>query len=243
MRFKAFRTAGLLLMVAALAALPLACAPEPETADKPATAEPQERAFVRFVNATTYTQPVDVYMDNTKVLPEVNRDRATDYSEWPADRHEIALRVAGSAAPSVTNSESLSAKERYTVVGFSKSDGTPGVAVFRDNEAQPEAGKARIRLIHVADGAAELGVYPTGGKDSFLDGVNYSDESSADVDPGVKALEIRKQGEKVVALKIPELSLEPGKTYTIVVAADQDRKLRAIQLEHTPGLQQQGAIR
>ena len=243
MRFKAFRSAGLLLMVAALAALPLSCAPEPDTADKPVTAEPQERAFVRFVNATTYTQPVDVYMDDTKVLPEVNRDRATDYSEWPAERHEIALRVVGSAAPSVTNSESLSPQERYTVVGFSKNDGTPGVAVFRDNEAQPEAGKARIRLIHVADGAAELGVFPTGGKDSFLDGVNYSDESSADVDPGIKALEIRKQGEKVVALKLPELSLEPGKTYTFVVAADQDRKLRAIQLENIPGLPQQGAIR
>jgi hypothetical protein len=135
----------------------------------------------------------------------------------------------------------LSAQEHYTVVGFSKADGTPGVVVFHDSDSQPEAGKARIRLIHVADGAAELGVFAAGGKDSLLDGVNYSDESSADVDPGIRMLEIRKEGEKVVAVKIPEVSLQAGKTYTIVIAADQDRKLRAIQLDNT-GLQQ-GSIR
>jgi hypothetical protein len=72
--------------------------------------------------------------------------------------------------------------------------------------------------------------------------VNYSGESSAEVDPGARTFEIRKQGEKLVALKIPELALEAGKTYTFVIAADQDRKLRAIQLENTPGLQQ-GSIR
>jgi hypothetical protein len=225
----------------ALAVLPLACAPKTDTTDKAAPAAKQH-ALVRFVNATTYTEPVDIYLDEAKVLPEVNRDRVTDYSEWEADRHEIGLRVAGSPTPAATNSESLNANEHYTVVGFSKADGTPGVAVFRDEAAQPDAGKARIRLIHVADGASELGVYPSGAKDSLLDGVNYSNESSADVDPGARTFEIRKQGEKVVAVKIPELTLQAGKTYTIVIAADQDRKLRAIQLENTPGLQQ-GAIR
>lgn len=240
MRFKAFPAARWLIAMAAIAVLPLACAPKPDATDKPATPV-QEHALVRFVNATIYTEPVDVYLDEAKVLPGVNRDRVTDYSDWPADRHEIELRVAGNLASSATDSESLSAQERYTVVGFSKADGTPGVEVFHDKEGPPEAGKARIRLIHVADGAAELGVFPSGGKDSLLDGVNYSSESSADVDPGIRMLEIRKQGEKVVAVKIPELSLQAGKTYTIVIAADQDRKLRAIQLENT-GLQQ-GSIR
>jgi hypothetical protein len=225
-----------------LAVLPLACAPKTDTTDDKTAPVAKEHALVRFVNATTYTEPVDVYLDEAKVLPEVNRDRVTDYSEWEAARHEIGLRVAGNATPAATNSESLSANEHYTVVGFNKADGTPGVAVFRDEEAQPGAGKARIRLIHVADGAAELGVYPSGAKDSLLDGVNYSGESSAEVDPGARTFEIRKQGEKLVALKIPELALEAGKTYTFVIAADQDRKLRAIQLENTPGLQQ-GSIR
>ena len=86
----------------------------------------------------------------------------------------------------------------------------------------------------MADGAAELGVFPSEGKESFLDSVNYNDESSADVDPGPRILEIRKEGEKIVALKLPQIPLEVGKTYTIIVAADQDRKLHAIQVDSTP---------
>jgi hypothetical protein len=241
MRFKASLTTRWLVAVAAIAVLPLACAPKPESTDKAASPAAQEHALVRFVNATAYADPVDVYLDEAKVLPEVNRDRVTDYSPWKAERHEIELRVAGNVSSSAKDSENLSAQEHYTVIGFSKADGTPGVAVFHDSASQPEAGKARIRLIHVADGAAELGVFPGGGKDSLLDGVNYSDETSADIDPGLRTLEIRKEGEKVVAVKIPELSLQAGKTYTFVITADQDRKLRALQLENK-GLQQ-GSIR
>jgi len=242
MKFKAFRTARWLFVLAAIAVVPLACAPKPETKDNTAApAAAEKHALVRFVNATTYTEPVDVYLDEAKVLPAVGRDKVTDYSEWAAKRHEVELRVVGNVSSSAKDSENLNAEEHYTVVGYSKADGTPAVEVFHDKDSQPEAGKARIRLIHVADGAKELGIFPAGGKDSVLNGVNYSDESSADVDPGIRMLEVRKQGEKVVAVKIPELSLQAGKTYTIIIAADQDRKLRAIQLENT-GLQQ-GSIR
>ena len=238
-RIRRFATSFFAL--AAVTLLPVACATKPETTDTSKTAPPQENALVRFVNATTFKEPVEVYVDEAKVLPDIAKDKVTDYSEWPSQGHDIGLRAAGAPTPAASNSQSLSSGERYTVVGYSRTDGTPAVAVFRDS-AVPEAGKARIRLIHVADGSAELGVYPSGVKDSFLDGVNYSDESSADVDPGVRALEIRKDGEKVVAVKVPELSLEAGQTYTFVVATGQDRKLRAIQLEN-PDSTKQGSNR
>ena len=239
-RIRRFATS--LFALAAVTLLPLACATKPETTDISKTAPAQEHALVRFVNATTFTKPVEVYVDEAKVLPDITKDKVTGYSEWPSQGHEIGLRAADTPTPAASSSERLSSGERYTVVGYSRTDGTPAVAVFHDGSVQPEAGKARIRLIHVADGSAELGVYPSGAKDSLLDGVNYSDESSADVDPGVRSLEIRKDGEKVVAVKVPELSLEAGQTYTFVVATGQDRKLRAIQLEN-PESTKQGSNR
>lgn len=232
MRMKAFRSTHLIAL-AMLALLPLACTTEPDkVAETDAErAEVRETALVRFVNATS--EPVDVYSDQAKIIPSVEKDKVTDYSEWDAKRHDIEVRPSGTDRPATANSESLSAGQHYTVVGFSKMDGTPGVAVFADKDAQPEVGKAGIRLIHVADGADELGVFSAGAKDSLVDGVNYNSESFVEVDPAVRSLEIRKQGEKIAALKIPDLTLEPGKTYTIVVATDQDRKLRVIQLENT----------
>jgi len=223
-----------LVVWVALTLLPWACSPTQKDGTARTTPPPAEHALVRFVNATAYTQPVDVYLDEAKVLPEVSKDKVTEYSEWAAKKHDVKLKVEGNLAATAKKSESLDSGKHYTVVGFSKVDGTPAVSIFTDSSSTPDAGKARIRLIHVADGAAELGVFPSEGKESFLDSVNYNDESSADVDPGPRILEIRKEGEKIVALKLPQIPLEVGKTYTIIVAADQDRKLHAIQVDSTP---------
>lgn len=235
MRTKAFRLARGLIAGTVLALLPVACAPKTENTETTPTgkAEARETALVRFVNATTYTEPVDVYVDEMKVIPAIEKDKVTDYSEWNAERHEIGVRPAGNNQQLATNSEGLSAGKHYTVVGYTKIDGTPGVAVFPDDKDKPEAGKAGIRLIHVADGADDLAVYPAGGKDSLVNGVDYDSDSFVQVDPGVRSLEIRKGNEKITTLKIPELSLQPGQTYTIVVATDQNRKLHAIQLDNT----------
>jgi hypothetical protein len=234
MRVKAFRLVKVMFVVTLLTTLPIACnrkADENKETPVAKNAEVRDYALVRFVNATAYSEPVDVYVDEMKVIPAVGKDKATDYNDWEAKRHEIAVRVANADKPAATNSEGLSAGKHYTVIAFSKADGTPAVSVFTDKEPEPGSGKAKIRLIHVADGADELGVFLAGAKDSLVNGVNYNTDSVVDVDPSVRSLEIRKEGEKVVALNIPELSLEPGKTTTIVVASDQDRKLRAIKLD------------
>ena len=115
-------------------------------------------ALVRFVNATAYTQPVDVYLDEAKVLPEVSKDKVTEYSEWAAKKHDVKLKVEGNLAATAKKSESLDSGKHYTVVGFSKVDGTPAVSIFTDSSSTPDAGKARIRLIHaVTDGLAKSG--------------------------------------------------------------------------------------
>jgi hypothetical protein len=225
MRTHASRRAGEVIALAALALLQSACAPKPEPANGVGI---RENALVRFVNVTTLRKPVDLYVDDAKALSDISSDEVTDYNEWLAERHDFELRTAGNAKPLATNSENLSAGERYTVVGFNKTDGTSGVAVFRENVSQPETGKARIRLIHVADGADELDVFPAGAKDSIGEGFSYKTDSSAEIDPDVTSLEIRKGGEERVWVKVSDLSLEAGRTYTIVVAVDTDHNPRAI---------------
>lgn len=230
MSFTAFYQRLLSFMVLALL---VACTPKPDPADTEAVnAEARKNALIRFVNVTTYAEPVDLYLDDARALPSVGKDKATDYSEQSAERHEIGLRIPSNPTPVVTDSESLGAGERYTVVGFTKMDGAPGIVVFRDDVSQPEAGKARIRLIHVAEGASDLDIYPSGAKESVVDGVHYNSDSWVEVDPGVKSLEIRREGENVAALNLPGLTLAPGKTYTIVVAADENRNLRVVPLEN-----------
>jgi hypothetical protein len=234
MRTNAFRIACDLIMLTGVALLPLACASKPEPGDIAAMgAVFHENALVRFVNATTFKESVDLYRGEIKALNEVGRDKVTDYNEWLADRHDIELRTTGNSKPIATNSERLSAGERYTVVGYEKTNGTSGVAVFRDNAFKTESGKSRIRLIHVADGADELDVFPTGSDDSILEGVSYKTDSSAEIDPDVRSLDIRKDGEEMVSLQVPDLTLEAGKTYTIVVTAEGEDTLRVIHADNS----------
>jgi hypothetical protein len=237
MRTNAFRMAADLIVLAAVTLLPLACASKPQGGDRAAMgADIRENALVRFVNATGVEEPVDLYLDETKALLEVGRDKVTDYNEWPADRHDIELRTSGNPKSIATNSERLSTGERYTVVGYNRANGTSGVAVFRDNVSQTESGMARIRLIHVAHGADELDVFPKGSSDSIIEGVSYKTDRSAEIAPSVKSLEIR--GGKTASIEVPDLTLEAGKTYTIVVAADADHTLRAIQTENVPPIRE-----
>jgi hypothetical protein len=228
-----FRVSTEMITLIALAVLPVACSSKAGNTDTVLGADLRENALVRFVNVTAHKEPMDLYLDDTKTSPAVGQDRVTDYQQSLAERHDIELRIAGEAKTLAMNSEKLRGGERYTVVAFNKTDGTSGVAVFRDNVSQPESGKARIRLIHVAAGADELDVAPAGAGSAVLARVDYKSDGSVEVDPRVKSLEIRKEGERNVAAMISDLSLEAGKTYTIVVAADAEHRLRAIPMEPT----------
>ena len=88
--------------------------------------------------------------------------------------------------------------------------------VFTDDIVTPEAGKARVRVIHAAADIDAVNVYAKGGKDSLFDGVDFhSTTSYKDVDPSMTTLELKDKNNKVVAT--PSVSIEAGKSYTIVV--------------------------
>ena len=228
---RTFRILPKMAVLVAIALLPPACGAR-RPGDSAGAAAFRENALVRFVNATTFDQPVDLYRDETRVLSDVRKDEASGYADWLAERHDIELRFLTSRTPIAANSEVLIAGQRYTVVGFDKTDGKSGVAVFRENVAPPEKGKSRLRLIHVADGVDGLAVFPSGSAKPLVDGVDYKTDISAEIAPDVKSLEIRKEGSPIVAVRIQDLALEAGKSYTIIVAADADHKLRAIQVEN-----------
>src|SRR5438128_1718465 len=115
MRTTAPRIAGQWSLLAALALLPWACAPTPGQNGTAANVVGiRENAQVRFVNATAFLEPVDLYRDETKVLSEVGKDEVSNYNDWLAERHDIELRTPGSAKSIAANSEVLSPGQRYT---------------------------------------------------------------------------------------------------------------------------------
>jgi len=192
-----------------------------KTSEAPAGTDVAKRnnALVRLVNART--DQVDVYFGDVKAFAEVDGQKITPYSELPAERHDLKVLPTGKApvTPTVaTNSEGLSEGMHYTVVAFTKKDGTPGVTLFKDELTSPSNGKARVRVINVAAGVEEVDVYPAGQKDTLAKGVNFNSATGyTEVDPSIKTVEIHRSGDKQVAASIPDLALSAGKTYTLFV--------------------------
>jgi hypothetical protein len=205
-----------------------------KTSEAPAGNEVAKRnnALVRVVNARD--DQVDIYFGDMKAFTEVGAEKVTPYSELPAERHDLKLLPAGKDAttsPLATNSEGLSEGMHYTVVAFKNKDGSSGVNLFKDDLINTTNGKARVRVINVATGVDEVDVYPAGQKDVLAKGVNFNSATGyKEVDPSIKSVEVHKKGDKQVAASIPDLSLSPGKTYTLFVLNDSNA-LKVIPVE------------
>jgi hypothetical protein len=119
----------------------------------------------------------------------------------------------------------------YTAVAFKNKDGSAGITLFKDDLTNPSNGKARLRIINVATGVDEVDVYPLGQKDTLVKGVDFNSATGyQEVDPSIKTLEIHKKGNKEVAATVPDLTLLPGKTYTLFVL-NEANAIKAIPVE------------
>jgi hypothetical protein len=230
MRLKGFHLSLVLVVLAAVAIAPAACKRD-RSEDQAGVPAQKERVFVRFVNATAHPEPVALYLDKVAVASDVAPDKVTPFMETDARRHVVEVRSNDPKHPAATNSENFAAGEYYTVVGYSNKEGAPEVAIFEEKRTEPATGKARIHVIHMAPGVEDLDVYSAGSKDALAESIDFNTSSYVEVDPTVRSIEIKREGEGVVSLLIDNLTLTPGDTHTIIVEADKNNMLHAIQAQ------------
>jgi hypothetical protein len=204
-----------------------------DTAREPGAAtETTERASVRFVNADPNRPALDLWFGDNKTFSNIAYKTATDYMPVPAERRTFKVTVAGQTTELSTNSEGLSANNRYTFVALPTDDGSTKLTALNDVVSDVEPGKAKVRFVHAAPEAGELDLTPIGARDPVFDAVNPSTATTfKDVDPAVRGIEIRREDKKGAATKVPDLKIEAGKAYTLIVTG---RKgvLETIRLEN-----------
>jgi hypothetical protein len=192
-----------------------------------AQANQRDQALVRVVNAVPGTPAVDITADKVPVATEVPYASVTPYKPVPASADDFAVTLAGgekSGAVLAENSESIMGGKHYTLVAFpgkadekGQADQKVDLQVVTDDIVTPEAGKARVRIVHAASDVDTVNVFAKGGKDSLFDGVDFREATGyKDVDPTITTLELKTADGKVVAT--PAVAVEAGKSYTIVVA-------------------------
>ncbi|MDR7402891.1 MAG: DUF4397 domain-containing protein [Armatimonadota bacterium] len=174
-------------------------------------------ARVRVVHASPDAPAVDVVVDGTKAISGLAFKAISAYATVPAGQRKFQVFPAGTTmgTPVIEVTPSLAAGKDYTVVAFGRLAGiTPGL-VEDDNRA-PAAGKARIRFIHGSPNAPAVDIAVTGGPVIFPNVAFKAASGYAEVDAGTYNLEARAAGTSTVALAVPGVRLEAGRTYTVI---------------------------
>jgi hypothetical protein len=203
------------------------------TAPSGTAARTEDKALVRFVNATPSSK--DLYFGDMTAFSNVPARTATGYMELPANRHDFKLYDAGSAATGnalATNSEGPSAGHHYTIVALNGEDRKAMLDPISDDLAQPDPGKAKLRVIHAAPGVKKVDIYAAGTRDALIDGVGFKDATSyKEVDPTTTEIDVRSTGSKSNATKIGNLSLAAGKLYTLLIMGGNGRPVTSTLIE------------
>ncbi|MEJ7713370.1 MAG: DUF4397 domain-containing protein [Pyrinomonadaceae bacterium] len=182
---------------------------------------------MRFIHAVPATASTDFFAGDLKAFSNIAYKSVTPYSEVPASKHMFRLRLAGqdSAQPLVEETESLNKGTHYTAVALpsagtaiiARNDGTD-LLFLVDKFAAPSAGKAKLRVVHAVPDLGELDIYLAGRSEAVLKGIGFgSAVDYAELDPSTAALEVRRAGENVTTLTVPQTTLAADKLYTVLI--------------------------
>lgn len=190
------------------------------TAPPAAAAEKRDMALVRVVHAIPAGSTVDVFADDNKAFDALAYKTVTPYREIGGQRYTFRLRPAGmdQADPLASNTEGLRDGNYYTVFAVPGDGEAASLRVVADTHSLPSSGKARVRVVHGSGDAGELDVYVVGRPEVLFDAVDFQAVTDyVEIDPVTGALELRPEGESNVMLAVPDVRLDAGKTYTIVI--------------------------
>jgi len=174
-------------------------------------------ARVRVVHASPDAPAVDVLVDGARAIANLGFKGASAYTSVPAGQRKFQVFPAGRTmgTPVIEVAPTLAAGKDYTVVAFSRlADITPGL--FEDDNRAPAAGKARLRFIHAAPDAPAVDVAVTGGPVVFSNVAFKAASGYVEVDAATYNLEARAAGTSTVALAVPGVRLQAGRTYTVI---------------------------
>lgn len=180
----------------------------------PASAQGETK--VRLAHFSPDAPAVDIYIDGKKKLTNVPFQAVSDYTSLTAGRHVFELRASGTAETStaaLTVSQDFAAGKNYTVAAVDQLATIKG-QVYTDDISAPEAGKAKIRVVHAAVGAPDVDIAAKG-QTPFIQALSFSNASEYIALPaGPYELEVLVSGAKDVLLSKP-VTLQGGGVYSI----------------------------
>lgn len=119
----------------------------------------EEEGRVRLVNATNNYAGLDVVVDDETIISATGIGAASGYAKVEEGDLSFELRSSGSSSTVASTTVSVGADEHRTLLAY-VTDGSLQVLAVGEDEDAPDAGKARLKVLHAASGeVAGVDVY------------------------------------------------------------------------------------
>jgi SH3-like domain-containing protein len=194
---------------------------EPETLllSTPTTSD-AEGGLVRVAHGVSGAPPVDVYMNDTLVVPSLAFGTFTEHVAIPAGTYNVAIRAAGSDQNLLTGTLPVESGQALTVAAL----GTPdqiNVNVFTDNIGGLDAANARLSLINAVPGDGTISASLENGT-SLADNLTFGSVSEAvTIAPSTRSIQVQVlSGDEPITVEIPSLNFYGGVYYNLLAVSD-----------------------
>jgi hypothetical protein len=178
--------------------------------------------YVRLAHLSPDTPAVDVYLTSIsgsiapKVFHAVDYGVVSPYLSLPAGAYTVAMRKEDAAAwspPVLSTQVTVSAGSAYTVAGVGRYANL-GLRVITDDLAQPQSGKAKIRVVQASVRNPMLDVSVSGGASIASNVAFASTTDYQTVNPGKWTCDLQPPGKSATAVAV---SLQSGAVYSMIV--------------------------
>ena len=198
----------------------------------------QADAKVRVAHFSPDAEAVDIYIDGKKKMNSVPYLAMSEYVSLPAGKHTFEVRGSGTPAtgPAILTAEQTLAAGSFSTIAAIGPLATIKAGIFSDKISTPAAGKSKVRVIHAADGTADVDVSLKAGAIAFPKVAFGTATEYAEIDAASYDLQILAAGTQNVVLA-KNVTLQGGGVYTIAAigGADKPPTLRGF-VDLTPGI-------
>lgn len=173
-------------------------------------------ACINIVHASPDAPAVDVYINGTAALEDFEFGQVSGWVALPAGDHQVQVAPAGTSLETaiIDADVTLDAGVAYEVAATGVlADIAPQIYVADLSELETDM--ARVRVIHTSPDAPAVDIAVSDG-DVLISELEFPNASDALVVPvGTYDLEVRPSGTMDVALDLPGVEFEAGKSYDV----------------------------
>ena len=175
----------------------------------------QPMSLVRVLHASPDAPPVDVYVNNRKVISSLPFKNLSGYLPLRPGRYNIKVYPAGKTSnPVINQNVRVVAGSVITLAAINKVKNIELYPIM-DGLKQPRSKKPFVRFAHLSPNAPAVDIRLEDGTLLFRN-ADYQDVTRyLEVEPGTYTLEVFLAGTKRKVLTVPNVVLQPGLMYTV----------------------------